>query len=86
MENFKDYTRALSVIFMGIGFVLAFIGFYTLEAIFYIAIGWEVATVIIMLMMQESLHEWLVLKKKTRLATKAQKVYDDEKKINISSA
>jgi len=70
--EFKDYARSLSIAFMTIGFVLAFIGFYTIDAIFYIAIGWETATILIVFMMQESVHEWVLLKKKVRLAKKAQ--------------
>ena len=69
-DDFKDYARSLTVFFMGVGFVLAFIGFYFTEIVFYIAIGWECATVLIMVLMQESIHEWFVLKKKLRLARK----------------
>ena len=75
-DDFKDYARSLTVFFMGIGFLLAFVGFYFTEVIFYIAIGWECATVLIMILMQESVHEWFVLKKKLRLARKENKKLD----------
>ena len=73
MDDFKDYARSLTVFFMGIGFALAFLGFYVTETIFYIAIGWEASTILIMILMQESIHEWFLLKKKTRFARKEQK-------------
>jgi len=73
MGEFKDYTRLLSIVFMGIGFVFVVIGFYTIEPAFYIAVGWETATVIIMALMQTSVHEWFSLKKKLKLAAAAEK-------------
>ena len=75
-----EYDRTIPLFLLGIGTLCLVIGFYTIEQVVYIGMGWVVATFCYALLLEDTVRdtikrhaEWRQLKRNTRLATKTQK-------------